>query len=270
MILALFKKLTMNPTRAKGAWKFWYNLAHRVDGRSGNLKLMNWGYAPAGGGGKIMDLEPEDEINRFPLQMYYHAVGRRSLEGLDVLEVGCGRGGGAVGLMKYAAPRSLAGIDLSSRAIALINASCRNPALSFRVGDAENIPFPDESFDAVVNIESSHCYPNIRAFFSEASRVLKKGGKLFYADFRMIEKLKPWERAVEESGFIIREKEDITADVVRALTKDSPRKERLVKQRVPFFLRRYFRRFACTENSEFFRSLITGRRVYHRYLLVKP
>lgn len=270
MLLSLFIKLSRSPFWAKDTWKFWYNFAHLVDGRAGNLSFMNWGYAPQDNEGKILDLNPEDEANRFPLQMYYHTIGRRGLEGLDVLEIGCGRGGGAKSLMKYASPRSLTGIDLSSRAIALSNKSAKIPALSFQVGDAERLRFPDESFDAVINVESSHCYPDIRAFLSETFRVLRPEGKFFYADFRIIEKMNSWERAVETSEFVIREKEDITADVLRALNKDSLRKERLIRQRVPSFLRSYFRRFACTTDTEFYLSFVNGRRFYHRYLLVKP
>jgi len=270
MILSLFIKLSRHPRWAKRTWGFWYNLAHAVDGRAENLKFMNWGYASPDNGGRIMELDPADEGDRFALQMYFHAVGRRSLEGLDVLEVGCGRGGGAKGLMKYASPRSLTGIDLSARAIALNNASPRTPGLTFRRGDAEKIPFPDGSFDAVVNVESSHCYPDLKAFLSETERVLKPGGLFFYADFRIIEKLEPWQKAVDASGFLIREREDITAEVVRALTLDSRRKEELIRRKAPVFLRRYFRKFACTADTEFFASFIQGRRFYHRYLLVKP
>ncbi|MBN2198645.1 MAG: class I SAM-dependent methyltransferase [Candidatus Aminicenantes bacterium] len=270
MILSLFIKLTRSPAWAKKTWNFWYNFAHLVDGRAGNLNFMNWGYAPKDTAGKILPLDPRDENDRFPLQMYYHTIGRRALAGLDVLEVGCGRGGGARSLMKYASPRSLTGIDLSARAIALNNKSNADRALSFRVGDAENIPFPDGSFDAVVNVESSHCYPNIKAFFSEVFRVLKSGGKFFYADFRIIEKMRSWIEAIESSGFVIQEKEDITADVLRSLNRDSLKKERLIRKRVPFFLRGYFRRFACTSDTEFYMSFVNGRRFYHRYLLVKP
>ena len=46
----------------------------------------------------------------------------------------------------------------------------------FEVGDAEHLPFEDESFEVVTNMESSHTYPNLRAFFSEVRRVLAKGG----------------------------------------------------------------------------------------------
>ena len=51
-------------------------------------------------------------------------------------------------------------------------------------GDAQNLPFPDESFDAVINVEASHIYPNFERFLGEVARVLRPGGHFLYADFR--------------------------------------------------------------------------------------
>jgi SAM-dependent methyltransferase len=41
--------------------------------------------------------------------------------------------------------------------------------------------------DAVVNIESSHCYESMDTFLSEACRVLRPGGRFFFADLRKYE-----------------------------------------------------------------------------------
>jgi len=270
VLQTIFQKLTCHSLLTKRTWQFWYNFANLIDGRAGDLRFMNFGYAPEYNSGKIMDLDPVDEKYRFAIQMYYHTVGRQSLADLDVLEVGCGRGGGAASLMKYASPRSLTGIDLSSKAISLCRNLARIPSLTFKVGDAEKIPFHDGSFDAVVNVESSHCYPQLHKFFAEALRVLKKGGRLFYADFRREEDLAEQQQAIRNSSFIVREKEDIAPEVIRALTLDSIRKENLIRKRIPGFLRSYFRKFTCTVGSENYVSLLESRRFYHRYLLVKP
>jgi ubiquinone/menaquinone biosynthesis C-methylase UbiE len=270
MLQLIFEKLTDNAALAKRTWHLWYSFASLMDGRAGDLRFMNFGYAPEYDGGNILELDPADEKHRYAIQMYYHAVGRRSLSGLDVLEVGCGRGGGAVSLMKYAWPRTLAAIDFSTKAIALCRKLRDIPSLTFMVGDAEKIPYADASFDAVVNVESSHCYPRLPLFFSEAARVLKKGGRLFYTDFRREESLAQQQQDIRDSGFIVSEKEDITPEVIQALKLDSDRKEKLIQRRIPGFLRTYFRKFACTVGSENFLSLIEGKRFYHRYLLVKP
>jgi len=270
MLFSLFGKMTDNAFWAKGTWRFWYDFASRIDGRTGDLRFMNFGYAPQHNGGKIMNLQTADEKHRYAIQMYYHTIGRQSLADLDVLEVGCGRGGGAASLMKYASPRSLTGIDLSPKAIALCQHLSRIPSLTFKVGDAENIPFADEAFDAVVNVESSHCYPRLDRFFAEVKRVLKKGGKLFYSDFRREQDLADQQRAIQGSGFVVREKEDIVPEVLQALTLDSARKENLIRRRIPRILRSYFRKFSCTVGSVNYVSLLEGKRFYHRYLMVKP
>ena len=53
----------------------------------------------------------------------------------------------------------------------------------FVVGDAEDLPFADESFDAVICANSFHHYPNPQAFFDGVARVLRPGGKLVLRDY---------------------------------------------------------------------------------------
>ena len=50
------------------------------------------------------------------------------------------------------------------------------------MGDAEHLPFDDESFDVVTNLESSHTYPDLRAFLGEVRRVLRPGGWFLHTD----------------------------------------------------------------------------------------
>jgi SAM-dependent methyltransferase len=49
-------------------------------------------------------------------------------------------------------------------------------------GDAEALPFDDGSFDAVINVESSHNYPDLAKFLSEVARVLRPGGHFSHVD----------------------------------------------------------------------------------------
>jgi fatty-acid O-methyltransferase len=51
-------------------------------------------------------------------------------------------------------PASYTGLDLNPAGIALCRKRHNLPSLDFVRGDAENLPFPDQSFDAVINIES--------------------------------------------------------------------------------------------------------------------
>jgi ubiquinone/menaquinone biosynthesis C-methylase UbiE len=79
---------------------------------------------------------------------------------------------------------TLSGVDISQVAVERATARfSRGDMVTFGHGDAESLPFDDETFDVVVNIESSHNYPNLDGFFSEVARVLKPGGHLTITDF---------------------------------------------------------------------------------------
>ncbi len=95
----------------------------------------------------------------------------------EVLEVGCGRGGGGAYVAEHFRVSRLTGLDFSGAAIRFARAHHADPRLRFVRGDAENLPFPDAWFDAVLNVESSHCYPDVPRFTSEVARVLRPGGQ---------------------------------------------------------------------------------------------
>jgi ubiquinone/menaquinone biosynthesis C-methylase UbiE len=113
------------------------------------------------------ELEPYiPEFARFP-----EGAGR------DVLEIGVGMGADHLEWAK-AKPRSLAGLDLTARAVD--HTRSRLQAYGFRprlmVGDAENLPFADESFDLVYSWGVLHHTPNTPAAIRSVLRVLRPGG----------------------------------------------------------------------------------------------
>ena len=65
-------------------------------------------------------------------------------------------------------------------------------------GDAENLPFEDNSFDAIINVESSHCYGNVEQFLREVHRVLRPGGDFLFVDLRGAQKLVELQTMVED------------------------------------------------------------------------
>lgn len=78
------------------------------------------------------------------------------------------------------------GIDVAQRSIERAREATRRAGLEqavrFHVGDAERIPFPDNTFDAVVT-ECSYCtFPDKAAAAAEFARVLRPGGRLGVAD----------------------------------------------------------------------------------------
>lgn len=100
----------------------------------------------------------------------------------DVLDVGCGTGA-VIELLRGKYPEvRCTGLDLTPDMIAVAQAKGLANC-SFVVGDAENLPFAAESFDAVLCSNSFHHYPDPAAFFAGAHRVLRPGGRLILRDY---------------------------------------------------------------------------------------
>ncbi|MFE6051653.1 methyltransferase domain-containing protein [Kitasatospora sp. NPDC056446] len=157
---------------------------------SGGGDLWNWGMYDARLVEEIRALVPGfgEWTDGFSEQLYFLALrdlpgGLDELAGRDVLEVGCGMGEGLNFLSRIVPEARMTGLDLSPRAIARGTATlARGSALRFVHGDAEDLPFEDASVDVLVNIESSHTYPDLGKFLREAARVLRPGGHLSHID----------------------------------------------------------------------------------------
>lgn len=249
-------------------WKRWYN---RLAAKYGveNWTLMNYGYAPdPDKTTKTLELEPADEPDRFCIHLYHHVVSPAELGGKHVLEVGSGRGGGASFLARYRKPEKMIAVDFSPEAVGLCKKRHAVPNLEFQVGDAEKLPFDDATFDAVVNIESSHCYGHIDRFYAEASRVLRSGGWFLYADFFTDEELPEIESKLSAAaGLTLIENEDITANVVAALTKDNERKRAMIAEVIPEKSRPLFEEFAGVVDGKIFEQFEARTMIYKRFAL---
>ena len=126
------------------------------------------------------------------------------------------------------------GLDMSEQAIAHCRKTHNVSNLSFQQGDAERLPFPDKTFDVVLNVESSHCYGSAAQFFREVSRVLKDGGTFFWQDLKAANDDDPRlantsKSQVPSSLTLIREA-DITEPVVEAMDiMDEARRKTLLR-----------------------------------------
>jgi len=98
-----------------------------------------------------------------------------------LLDAGCGTAP-MITLLKEKYPdKKYTGIDLSTKMIE--KAKEKNMEnVEFLVGDCENLPFEENSFDIVINSQSFHHYPNPQDFFNSVYKVLKPGGKLILRD----------------------------------------------------------------------------------------
>lgn len=100
----------------------------------------------------------------------------------DLLDVGCGTGPMIELLSKEYPDLRLTGLDITPGMIEAAQAK-GIPNTTFVVGDSEDLPFEDGSFDAVICANSFHHYPNPQAFFDGVKRVLRPGGRLVLRDY---------------------------------------------------------------------------------------
>ena len=228
----------------------------------GETTTNNYGFAPAEG----------HKAERFQLQIYTELL--KLLETklqyrriYRCLEISCGRGGGLRHLARSLHKQAqLTGLDYSDHAIAFCQKHyAAFPNINFIRGHALHMPFENESFDLVVNVEASHAYGNDASFLREVRRVLHPEGQFLYADYRMRSKIAGLEqlaRAADLTGKL----RDITPSVVSACELDAERRRRIIRTGLPWYTRLLLTRILeCysglpdTPNLERFRS---GDRMY--------
>ena len=247
-------------------WKIWYGY---LTGRIGDdpVTFLNYGYIPPEG--ETLALQPEDEPNRTAIQLYHHVASGADLTDKHVLEVSCGHGGGASFIKRYHKPKTYTAIDQNPKAIERNHKTHGALGIDFRVGDAQTLDFPEGHFDAVVNVEASHCYPRQDAFFESAHRVLKNGGHLLYADFRTPATSAELDSDIVTAGFKVKSKTDITAQVLSALNRTSETYRNLVHKFAPKILHPAMETFAAVKGSGVYKSFVNRERIYYSYCLVK-
>jgi SAM-dependent methyltransferase len=198
-------------------WNFFYSRVGRKvpDGR---VSFMNLGYLPSPG--EIGDEDVANVDDLVSTRLYDQVVGGVDLEGKSVVEVGCGYGGGCAHLAKTYPTASLLGVDLSEDLVASCIEHRRTANLRFRQGDAQELPIATGSVDAVVNVESSHCYPSRSRFFDEVARILRPGGSFLFADILVLrgrgETPDSVSALLRRSGLAIQDCLDITPNVLAA------------------------------------------------------
>jgi ubiquinone/menaquinone biosynthesis C-methylase UbiE len=212
-------RLALGPFFAKTTGKYLFPfLTRRL---ADEMLFINWGYEEDPP--MALPLSASDEPDRFCIQLYYRTATQVDLSGKRVLEISCGHGGGASYLVRALRPASYTGLDLNRAGIDFCQKRHNLPGLDFVQGDAENLPFPDQSFDAVINIEASHLYPQFPRFLAEVARVLRPGGHFLYADLRPRPSIAEWEAALADAPIRQLTHADISAEVVRGNEKVSER-----------------------------------------------
>ncbi len=95
-----------------------------------------------------------------------------------VLDIGCGAGGMSKALKFYRPDLDIFGLDVSKKAI--IYAKKKPEGVKFTTGDSYHLPYPAESFEAVVMFDVLEHLARPATAIKEVKRVLKGKG-LFFA-----------------------------------------------------------------------------------------
>ena len=102
--------------------------------------------------------------------------------GKRVLVVGCGSGVAFPALSNLCSPSTLTGIDNDVDFLAQAAEQERRTDIdaALVLGDVQSMPFPDRSFDVVVDFGTAYHVPSSHLAISEIERVLDRGGTLMY------------------------------------------------------------------------------------------
>jgi ubiquinone/menaquinone biosynthesis C-methylase UbiE len=228
----------------------------------GETATNNYGFAPADG----------DHPQRYQHQMYRELLKRLlakrpAVNGLRLLEVSCGRGGGLNAFLD-AAPAQIraTGLDVASTAVAYCRSTyAERSTLDFVEGNALALPFDDATFDAVLNVEASNDYGDRRGFFREVARVLKPDGIFLYTDSFKSGQVEAMRADLDAAGFVA-EFDDITSNVAQACRADSSRRRAVIRRHAPLSARlligKSLANYAAIEGSTKYRAFVDGRRTY--------
>jgi SAM-dependent methyltransferase len=113
---------------------------------------------------------PESEVGMFP----------EDLDGQDAIELGCGTAYGSAWMARRGARP--VGIDNSEAQLATARELQREHGIEFPLlhGNAERVPYPDESFDFALSEYGASIWADPYKWIPEAARLLRPGGRLSF------------------------------------------------------------------------------------------
>lgn len=255
-----------SPSLRRRFWRRWYEIAVRP--RECSWAFINFGLVPEDGAVPLV-LQESDEADRLFIQLYDHVLKGVDLEGANVLDAATGRGGGASYIKRYRGAAFVCGLDIARKAAKRSRSCHRMPGLAFVAGDAENMPLADASMDAVVCVESMHCFGSSADFLAESVRVLRPGGHLLICDGQDREPLGRIRQELSDLPLTLIRDEDLTDGILEAIRRDTPDREARVRARFNAFLRPLVREYLCNEGAWSFGQYEARKRLYFCFALRK-
>jgi len=244
-------------------FRIWYWYVNKVD-KNAEILFMNYGYSDKD---QEIPMDEQNEPNRYSIQLYHHLANATEIKNKDIVEIGCGRGGGLSYITKNFSPASAKGVDLDKQAVSFCNRHYTLDGLLFLQGHAQNLSLENNTCDVVINVESSHRYPDMAAFLGEVSRILRPNGYFLFTDFRYDYEIEGMKKELELSGMSVLKERFINQEVVAALELDDERKRKLIKKLTPKFLHKIALNFAGTIGSETYNQFASRKYIYFSYVL---
>jgi ubiquinone/menaquinone biosynthesis C-methylase UbiE len=119
---------------------------------------------------------------------YAQKLTSRGFQRGRIIDVGCGAGGTAIVLAKMLPECEVVGIDLSDPLLNIARESAQTDRLSERIKfekvDVQQIPYAENDFDVVINLNMVHLVADPIKMLNEIERILKPNGILFIADLK--------------------------------------------------------------------------------------
>ena len=148
--------LTRKIRRSKVAQKLTYDALNWITRNDDELKTLNCGIVPPNGF-QLNEQLLNQALTQPGIELYNYVVQESGIDLTDkeLLEIGCGRGGGTAHIANIYSPGHTHGIDFSNRSIQLCRKCYPSKTLSLEVGEATDLPYSDDTFDAILSIETS-------------------------------------------------------------------------------------------------------------------
>ena len=212
-----------------------------------NFEFMNHGYYPVD-----ENLVHSTILLQNSAMLYFYILNKVDLSTVNnLLEVGCGRGGGLSLIKNKYNIKNVYGCDLSKDNIEYCNKN--HTDMIFEVQDACNLSY-SQKFDVILNIESSHCYSDIKKFFQKTSQYLKNSGIFLYADVFENWKLDIVKNELKKNFFVLDET-DITNNVYLSCMNTADTLEKHISSKKCINIDAYNMRLnTCKEKGELYKS----------------